>query len=179
MVDDDGLIGRRVVQLRGERSQKSVADEMRLRGWKWSQATMWAIERGERSLKLMEARDLAAVLDVELNDLFGDPDVLSIEAEFKQLAFILKHDYETAVECLRKLQLSHDFLQSRAITLKSDERFKRMLQFAELNLRFTVEMAVTEAKKPQREGGSSRSGSRRGLGSGRGFLLPEAPDGAD
>ena len=37
---------------------------MRDRGWKWSQATVWSIERGERSVKLAEVQDLAACLNV-------------------------------------------------------------------------------------------------------------------
>jgi transcriptional regulator with XRE-family HTH domain len=180
MVEDDGFVGRRLGQLRGERSQKSLADEMRLRGWKWSQATVWAIERGDRSLKLMEARDLAAVLDIQLDDFFGDPDVLSTEAEFKQLAYDLLQEYTTAVENLRKLQFSHDFLQARMTDIQKDERFKRLLQFAEFHLeKFTVDMAVTHAKTPDSGAGASRPGRRRGLGRGSARLFHSMPEEKD
>jgi hypothetical protein len=37
---------------------------MRERGWKWSQATVWSVERGDRPLRLAEAEDLAGVLGV-------------------------------------------------------------------------------------------------------------------
>ena len=48
--------------MRGDRSQQSVADAMRERGWKWSQATVWSVEKGERPLRLAEAEALAQVL---------------------------------------------------------------------------------------------------------------------
>lgn len=43
-------------------SQKDLAERMRERGWKWSQATVWSIEKGERPLRLAEAEDVSAVL---------------------------------------------------------------------------------------------------------------------
>lgn len=58
----DQHIGENVAALRRDQSQKAVADAMRKRGHKWSQATVWAIEKGERSLKMAEAVDLAEVL---------------------------------------------------------------------------------------------------------------------
>lgn len=35
---------------------------MRMRGHKWSQATVWAVEKGERGVRLAESADLAEVL---------------------------------------------------------------------------------------------------------------------
>ena len=58
----DSIVGKNVQLLRGARSQQAIADEMRARGWKWSQATLWAIEKGERPLRLAEAVSLAEVL---------------------------------------------------------------------------------------------------------------------
>ncbi|WP_061962273.1 helix-turn-helix domain-containing protein [Demequina flava] len=63
-VGADAQIGRNLATFRGERSQKYLAEKMRSRGWKWSQATVWAIEKGERPLKLAEAHDLVAVLNL-------------------------------------------------------------------------------------------------------------------
>jgi hypothetical protein len=59
---DDELIGRNVLRLRGERSQKDVADAMRELGYLWSQTTVWKVEQGTRSLRLHEAEALARVL---------------------------------------------------------------------------------------------------------------------
>lgn len=46
-------------------TQQALADVMKARGWKWSQATVWSIEKGERPLRLAEAVDLVDVLDLE------------------------------------------------------------------------------------------------------------------
>ena len=66
MAEKDAEIGEAVRLLRGDRTQEDVAATMRERGWKWSQATMWAVEKGTRPLKLAEADALSAVLDVPL-----------------------------------------------------------------------------------------------------------------
>jgi len=60
--EQDRQIGRTMAILRGDKTQQAVADEMRKRGWRWSQATVWSVEKGERPLRLAEAEDLAAVL---------------------------------------------------------------------------------------------------------------------
>lgn len=46
-------------------SQKDLAIAMRERGHKWSQATVWNVERGERPLRLSEATALADVLELQ------------------------------------------------------------------------------------------------------------------
>jgi hypothetical protein len=46
-------------------SQQALADAMKRKGWKWSQATVWSIEKGERPLRLIEAVDLVEILDLE------------------------------------------------------------------------------------------------------------------
>jgi hypothetical protein len=62
--EQDKRIGQTVSILRGDRTQQAVAVAMRERGWKWSQATVWSIEKGDRPLRLAEADDLAGVLGV-------------------------------------------------------------------------------------------------------------------
>lgn len=54
---DDRVIGARAKALRLHAGQKQdqVADYMRAKGCKWSKATVWAVETGERPLKLTEA----------------------------------------------------------------------------------------------------------------------------
>lgn len=77
-------IGAGIRSLRGERSQQSIAAAMREHGWKWSQATVWGVETGERPIKYMEALSLAEILGVEPADL-GTPapneDAISAELE--------------------------------------------------------------------------------------------------
>ncbi|AZL13747.1 hypothetical protein CXR25_13680 [Brevibacterium aurantiacum] len=69
---DDQAIGERVKSARGSTAQTVVAKEMKELGHKWSQATVWAVEKGERSLKLPEGRDLAMILGVSVLDLLED-----------------------------------------------------------------------------------------------------------
>ena len=76
MASTDEQIGRNLVRLRGDISQKDLADKMRDFGWKWSQATVWSIEKGERPLRLTEAIDLAGILAVSMDALIGDDDVV-------------------------------------------------------------------------------------------------------
>src|SRR4051812_1127815 len=63
-----------IVRFRADRSQQYVADAMRERDWKWSQATVWSVEKGERPLRLSEATDLAEVLGILLPVLLAQPE---------------------------------------------------------------------------------------------------------
>jgi len=47
---------------------------MRSRGFKWSQATVWSIEKGERPLRLGEALAVTEILGRPLDDLAGHND---------------------------------------------------------------------------------------------------------
>lgn len=59
MQTKDELIGANLQRLRmAGTTQQALADAMKQRGWKWSQATVWSIEKGERPLRLAEALDL-------------------------------------------------------------------------------------------------------------------------
>jgi septal ring factor EnvC (AmiA/AmiB activator) len=80
MIGSDRDVGRMVAQLRGERTQQAVANAMRNRGWPWSQATVWSVEKGERPLKLREAAVLALVLGTPVEEL------VHIEAELVLLS---------------------------------------------------------------------------------------------
>lgn len=60
----DEQIGKNLARLRGDVSQKDLAARMKQLGWKWSQATVWTIETGERPLRLAEADDLANILEM-------------------------------------------------------------------------------------------------------------------
>lgn len=63
----DQRIGRNLATLRGTLSQQALGDAMRRRGYKWSQATVWSVETGDRPLRLSEAEDLAEILNVRLH----------------------------------------------------------------------------------------------------------------
>lgn len=78
--DIDKRIGRNVATFRGDRSQQAIADEMRARGWRWSQATVWAVEKGERPLKLAESIDLEDVLGVRLSSFTSSEPAVQVSA---------------------------------------------------------------------------------------------------
>jgi transcriptional regulator with XRE-family HTH domain len=73
MAITDEQIGANVAILRKGKSQKDIAAAMKERGYKWSQATVWSIEKGERPLRLTEALDLAVVLDADMPLIFQEP----------------------------------------------------------------------------------------------------------
>lgn len=80
----DTQIGANLVRLRdlrGGMSQAALAEQMRARGWKWSQATVWSVEKGERPLRLAEAMDLSEILDADISRLTLPP----LEDEAQQL----------------------------------------------------------------------------------------------
>jgi len=92
-VIEDAEIGRALVRLRGSRSQQFLADRMRERGWRWSQATVWSVEKGDRPLRLAEAVDVAEVLGADsVADLVGAPldaDIAAAIAEHRGSIFTL------------------------------------------------------------------------------------------
>ena len=56
----DKTIGANLAAIRGDVTQDELAKRMREHGFKWSQSTVWSVERGDRPMKLAEAE---AVLD--------------------------------------------------------------------------------------------------------------------
>lgn len=101
----DRWIGASVVYFRGDASQKALADAMRDRGHKWSQSTVWAVEKGDRPLKLAEAHDVAEVLDATVESLLVPPEDISYWRAIRQVdrrvretqheLFKAAHAYET------------------------------------------------------------------------------------
>jgi transcriptional regulator with XRE-family HTH domain len=76
----DERIGQNLAITRGDMSQKDLADRMRARGFKWSQATVWAIERGERPLRLAEAEEVAHLLSRPLEVLLAQDGEATVHA---------------------------------------------------------------------------------------------------
>lgn len=96
----DEAIGQAVSVLRDDQTQQAVADAMRQRGWKWSQATVWSVEKGERPLRLAEADDLAAVLGAStVTSLLSGPQAAELEQELGRMA----RAYEAAVMAITHL----------------------------------------------------------------------------
>lgn len=62
----DVQIGKNLAEARGEMTQQALGAAMRERGFKWSQATVWSVEKGDRQLRLSEALALTRILRVPL-----------------------------------------------------------------------------------------------------------------
>ena len=93
----DEQIGKNLARMRGDMTQKVLADEMRARGWKWSQATVWSIEKGERPLRLAEAEDLKVIFQTGRNTLTS-PDAIA-ELDYRQRVVGRKaHEFYQAIE---------------------------------------------------------------------------------
>ena len=72
MPNREQLIGENVQRLRSAlpMTQAELANRMKQVGYKWSQATVWSVEKGERPLRLSEAEELGKILDVATSDGF-------------------------------------------------------------------------------------------------------------
>ncbi|MDU0327209.1 hypothetical protein RWH43_10630 [Microbacterium sp. KSW2-21] len=68
---EDREVGENLAALRGGVSQGFLAEQMRHRGFKWSQATVWAIEKGDRPLRVTEAAAAAEILGTQVEGFFG------------------------------------------------------------------------------------------------------------
>jgi len=107
MPTSDEQIGQNLAKIRGEMSQTDLAAAMRARGWKWSQATVWAVERGDRPLRLSEATDVVAVLNLGINALSmltGVDEYVMLRTSMSRM-FDANRDLEEAVERYRNAQL--------------------------------------------------------------------------
>lgn len=104
MVETEGneRIGAIVASLRGSTPQAAVAAQMVKCGHsKWSQSTVWAVEKGARPLRLNEAADLAAVLHCDVTDFL--PAEGSTARMLRLASLKVRECYDDAVENLAGL----------------------------------------------------------------------------
>lgn len=73
---DDKVIGNNLRILRGNMSQEELANKMRDSGFKWSKATVWSVEQGQRPLRLTEAR--AVLICLNQTSMFAMDELLSV-----------------------------------------------------------------------------------------------------
>lgn len=110
----DEQIGRNLVKLRGEMSQRDLADAMKARGWKWSHVTVGAVERGERPLRLSESEDIKRILGSQFPLTMADSDtVLAVwNGEMSQAHDDLEKAVEHYVDTQVQLQAAGDRAES-------------------------------------------------------------------
>jgi transcriptional regulator with XRE-family HTH domain len=135
-VTSDEQIGRNLASARGELSQKDLASKMRERGFKWSQATVWSIEKGERPLRLSEAQEVADILNRDVDVLLVRDGVAATLAWSRQthesyqaaLAALAKYDEDRAqlaisldqipeIEKRGRLAIAADWVTTNAATV--------------------------------------------------------------
>lgn len=104
----DAEVGANMLRLR-ERAgltQKELGDQMRTLGHKWSQATVWSVEKGERPLRLTEAASLSLIFNEDVG-------ALMLRADEGQARAIVEAAH-MAEERLRAFEA--DFIRKATIT---------------------------------------------------------------
>ncbi|WP_237185201.1 helix-turn-helix transcriptional regulator [Rothia nasimurium] len=103
---DDTQVGKNVARLRAPRNQTELAQAMREFKpdvYNWTQATVSAIEKGNRSLKLTEAMDVAEVLGVELEDLTSPASFQALQEVIDKETRALQDAFVQAKKAICKL----------------------------------------------------------------------------
>lgn len=168
VTERDRQLGQALADFRGDMSQQQLADRMRQYGWKWSQATVWAVEKGDRPLRLFEAKDVAAILGVQLGDLMDSGD--AADRLRKKLALV-ESQIDRIDPRLRDLRSTATGLRRRIRELENAEaRAAGFSAHAIKKARIGIDALTPEeqqalAEGPHvaiREGGDSAEGSRYG-----------------
>lgn len=126
MSDRDVVVGQNLAKLRGDRTQQDIAEAMREAGYKWSQATVWSVEKGERPIRLSEAESLAGILKCSIDRmLLPDQD-----AELVSRLWKYEHDLVIAEQALA--QSVRDYEDRKwALKFVADEMAERMQEMAD------------------------------------------------
>ncbi len=157
----DKAIGKNVARFRGELSQAALAQKMKNLGHKkWSQATIWALEKGERALKLSEAQDLAALLHVDVKDFvtLQDEEISDI-ALAAQTARLMNSLNSSAIklgetltlyfsEKFKLKSLLDHFHDTDQISAKTYEELSKEVSFQEV-LRDAARLFILQQEFPQ------------------------------
>lgn len=112
---DDEAIGKNIARLRGDMSQAALAEHMKAKGWKWSQSTVWSVEKGDRPLRLREASDLAVILQASVNDLLRAPYVLDVVKRINEEIADLRVEHRAMSELVERMILERLSLESLTI----------------------------------------------------------------
>lgn len=153
----DERIGQNLAVTRGDMSQKDLAERMRERGWKWSQATVWSIEKGERPLRLAEAEDVAHILQRPMHVLLSQEGEAVVHAATREvhdryeellaameayddargkLALLLDEIPESTKNGL--LRVSTDWIGQTVDAAVEDYRKESVLEFAAMLARYDL-----------------------------------------
>ena len=115
-------------------SQAEVAKLMVSRGFKWSQTTVWEVEKGKRPLKFAEALELAKVLEVKVSDLSRDEDRAELLSEAMAASGEWIQSVNGALEAKSVFEIKARRLYKVAQDLRTaaaEEKDSMMIQYAE------------------------------------------------
>ncbi|WP_417374126.1 hypothetical protein [Glutamicibacter protophormiae] len=110
-IPSDDQIGKNLATLRGQVTQQELGEKMRQRGFKWSQATVWDVERGKRPLRLIEALEVVAVLNkpgVTVESLWAVPTELHATQELKNAYLDANDKWQEVVLAISQLHSSKE-----------------------------------------------------------------------
>lgn len=128
MTEVDAAIGRNVARLRGAKTQQEIADAMRGAGFKWSQATMWSVEKGERPVRLAEAQVLAGVFDCSLERLLAS----DVDSDVAEVVGRIERDSGRLLDLARRIGTSRvelaKLLNGRVVSRAVGQRAAEALQ---------------------------------------------------
>jgi len=150
MAVDDAQIGRNLARFRGQRPQKDVADAMRERGHKWSQATVWAVEKGDRPLRLTEAQDVMRILGMHTWDLTRTDSRAGLALALRDMNTTSRKLREIAQEYLRAQMLVASYADVLEEHAEDGLGLESLLEDTTAWLSTSPEAEVTSARKERR-----------------------------
>lgn len=92
-------------------TQQELADRMRERGFKWSQATVWDVERGKRPMRLTESLEVVAILnrpDVTVEMLWLIDEDLKLALDFRDSFESIHKAWDGVVWSISRLRSAQD-----------------------------------------------------------------------
>ncbi len=135
----DEMVGAAVREARGDRTQVEVAEAMVERGHtKWSQSTVWAVEKGTRPLRLVEADSLVTILDVKFYALMGKPGDLTIWRKADDVSRAQMRLVGDMVRVMRMQNILHDHMTAEGKTLEDAFLSKMDYRMAKMDPRETI-----------------------------------------
>lgn len=121
----DEHIGQNLRTFRGLKSQTEVASDMALRGFPWSQTTVYQVETGKRPLRMTEAVALAEILDFSLDSLLAPTASNRLEQDIDKQISDLKGYWENLTAAIYiHLLASKTFLFRGHNNLSPEEKAK-------------------------------------------------------
>lgn len=117
----DAEIGANVRRCRGDRSQKEIAERMVVAGYKWTQTTVFEVEKGKRALKLTEASALTEVLGVPTSYLEQVPEGYFVERNAFKASAELDDAADRALDAVVEFDRARNTLRSLLLSMRDSE----------------------------------------------------------